>query len=217
MNEYEFWGDGLAISRPAIHLKTAQVDNAPLVGVWGGMGWNQQDGDRRHWLTVDLSHHPNYSLVGYLSIYERKVWKPTWFRIEYIGITTRSFDEIQGKLLYGYQADILPPVHALYRFGSASVRQWLTDMDWYSSHGTYGNHDAKPIIDFYERKLAENMPFFLSGIHASLGGWSLPWTDDDWDDLQEHQYILCTYENAEPWVEVWKRPDGTFYEIERIT
>jgi hypothetical protein len=217
MNEWEFWGEGLAIRRACTHLKSTQDDNAPLIGVWGGTGWKQHESDKQHWLTVDLSHYPDNSLSGYLAIYERKVWKPTWFRIEYIEKTTRSFDDIQGTLLYGYPADVLPPIHALYRVGSNSVRQWLMDIDWYSSHGTFGNRDAKPIIDFYERKLAENMPFYLSGIHASLGGWSLPWADSDWDDLQEHHYILSTYEWAEPWVEVWKRPDGTFYTIERIT
>jgi len=51
---------------------------------------------------------------------------------------------------------------------------------------------------------------------AVAGGWNMPWPDDDWNELIDLELVLWTFEESEPWVEVFF--DGSRYSvIQRIT
>ena len=59
--------------------------------------------------------------------------------------------------------------------------------------------------------------FFKSDIHAVLGGWHVPMPDTDWHDLLDDQLMVFTLRNSEPWVEAWRKREGAFRVIQRIT
>lgn len=49
-----------------------------------------------------------------------------------------------------------------------------------------------------------------------LGGWHMPWPEGDWVELIDRPLLVFTFEESEPWVEVWKWDDG-YKIIQRIT
>jgi hypothetical protein len=54
------------------------------------------------------------------------------------------------------------------------------------------------------------------GAYATLGGWHFPWPDGDSEDLLKCKLLVWTFEECEPWIEVWR--DAEKYRvIERIT
>ncbi len=61
-----------------------------------------------------------------------------------------------------------------------------------------------------------NCPLYTNEAAAVLGGWHFPWPDGDWEELQNKPLLVWTIDDSEPWVEVWKEPNG-FRVIQRIT
>lgn len=53
--------------------------------------------------------------------------------------------------------------------------------------------------------------FTHTAVYAQLGGWNIGWPDESIDEQQNKQLILRTYQNAEPWVEVFRV--GQDYEV----
>ncbi|WP_164689475.1 hypothetical protein [Herpetosiphon llansteffanensis] len=43
------------------------------------------------------------------------------------------------------------------------------------------------------------------------------WPDGDWPELLEQQLVLCTYAEAEPWLEVWRNQAGQLQVVERFS
>jgi hypothetical protein len=50
-----------------------------------------------------------------------------------------------------------------------------------------------------------------------LGGWHMLWPEDDRFDRGDNELLLWTFEDAEPWVEVWLTAQGELVVQERIT
>jgi hypothetical protein len=78
--------------------------------------------------------------------------------------------------------------------------------------------DARPdgATDVYIRLWQSNCPLYTGEASAVLGGWHFPWPDGDWQELRLQSLLVWTLDESEPWVEVWRVPDG-FRVMQRIT
>jgi hypothetical protein len=109
-----------------------------------------------------------------------------------------------GIELVGTEDLALPPVEALEAYGSTAMRE-LTQ------RGNEGN----PLATYEER-----CPLYYAkseGIYAILGGWHVPWPENDAYDDEPGKLVLWTFKDSEPWLEVWQRPSGELHVIPRIT
>ncbi|WP_257128506.1 hypothetical protein [Burkholderia sp. MSMB1459WGS] len=109
----------------------------------------------------------------------------------------------------------LPSVDAVFRFGSAAIGAYLDAHGWQRDWGFNGNFKGAAAHD-YEREWMAQCPLYTGGVVAVAGGWNMPWPDDDWNELIDLELVLWTFEESEPWVEVFS--DGSRYSvIQRIT
>jgi len=115
-----------------------------------------------------------------------------------------------GKVqpLYAHAARSLPPIDAVFRFGSAAVQQWLREHNWQSDWGYNSNFADPAPADEYERLYQSRCPLYAGGSFAVLGGWHFPWPDGDWAELLVQTLLVWTFEESEPWVEVWSGTEG---------
>src|SRR5262249_24848724 len=115
-----------------------------------------------------------------------------------------SFSGSDGVGLIGTKDLALPPVEALEVYGGDEMRQLVQD-----------SSDSDPIRTYEQR-----CPLHYAdeeGIYAMLGGWHVPWPENDAYDDEPGRLVLWTFRDAEPWLEVWQRPSGKLDVIPRIT
>jgi len=117
--------------------------------------------------------------------------------------------------LYAHKYNSLPPVDGIFMKGSDMIGEFLAQYDW-SRDEPFNDNFPNPIPGNYEADWQNNCPIYLDGIVAVSGGWHMSWPDDDWVDLIDHELILWTLEDAEPWIEVFRK-DGEYKVIKRIT
>lgn len=125
-------------------------------------------------------------------------------------------EHTDGTKLYAELSRSLPPLDAIFRFGSAEVHRWLAELGWSPDSGYNDNFKGKEVARSYEKIYQNELPLYSGGAHAVIGGWHLPWPDGDWDELVDKSLVLWTFEDSEPWVEVWQEESG-FRVIPRIT
>ena len=82
--------------------------------------------------------------------------------------------EQKGTKLYPHEAGSLPPVDAVFRYGSSAVQEWLRSEEWQPDWGYNENfRDTEPVEE-YERVFQAQSPLHAGGEHALLGGWHFP-------------------------------------------
>jgi hypothetical protein len=123
------------LTRPCVLLRTRGPKDR-LAAVWGGPGLVSAPEDSfQHWLTVDCRFFPD-SLglsTGCLSVYTDE---------EHSASGAAALDP-QGKLtvkrgstkLYAHAARSLPPLAAVFQFGSSAVHRWLRSNGWLPEWG----------------------------------------------------------------------------------
>lgn len=79
-----------------------------------------------------------------------------------------------------------------------------------------GHDPTEPVSSGYERIWQDNSPMYRSGISAAMGGWNMPWPENDFDDLMDSELLLWTFEEPEPWIEVF-RTQSRIHGYQRIT
>ena len=84
-----------------------------------------------------------------------------------------------GKALYAHSAMSLPPLEAVFRYGSGAVKKWLTKIGWKAEWGWNGNFPAPEVADAYAAAQRINLPLDGASVFAVLGGWHTEW-DRDW-------------------------------------
>lgn len=128
-----------------------------------------------------------------------------------IDINTQT-QAVPGHPLYAHPFTSWPPIEAMYEFGSPTFKQW-------NSLSGRNQLERTTVFDAYDKHLRMNNPLlgWPFGVYAALGGWSEPWPENDWYDLQEKRFVLFTYEDAEPYSEVWLDKDRNFQVIQRIS
>ncbi len=122
-----------------------------------------------------------------------------------------------GVPLFARVIDVLPPVDAVFEFGSPAVGAWLDAHGWDRRWGYNVNFQGRPLVEQYEAVERAEHPLYREGAYASLGGWHVPWPDEALADALTEQLLVRTYKDAEPWVEVRRAPTGELRVVQQIT
>jgi hypothetical protein len=206
--------EGHRLARPCVYLRTEGADYA---AIWGGPGVvPAREGPFFHWLTIDRRYLPGGFTPGpgCLSVYTNEEDFQTGLVPEDLAMSLPSSSE--GTKLYAHPGLSLPPVDAIFRFGSPEVGRWLRENDWEPDWEYNENFRDQGPIDEYHEEYRKQSPLYRDDAYAVLGGWHLPWPEGDWVELIKSQLIAWTFKDSEPWVEVW-RTDGLYRVIQRIT
>jgi hypothetical protein len=107
-----------------------------------------------------------------------------------------------GLPLYAKQYKSLPPIEAIFRFGSSVIEQYLTENGWSRDDEMNDNFPDKAAHD-YVKVWMENCPLYSDGVTAVSGGWHFPWPENDFFDLACSELIVWTLTDSEPWIEVF--------------
>jgi hypothetical protein len=187
----EFAAEAKKLARTATVLRFTGTGEP--VGYWHGVKPGAPCVSIRHqqqWLTVYLSDSAGHVILGR----------------DPLRSSTKLFAE-----------DVLslPPVDAVFRLGSSGVESYLARQAWQRTW-PFNDNFKDSVPHQYEALWRANCPMYAKGIVAVCGGWHFPWPDGDFADLINSQLVLCTFENAEPWIEVFF--DGQSFSVkERIT
>jgi hypothetical protein len=205
--------EGERLARPCVYLRAEGDDFAAL---WGGAGVvSCGPGPYRHWLSIDLAHIPGGrgQHSGVLSIYTNEDDCKSGVAVSRSQDLPKTSD---GLRLFAHPDVSFPPLDAVFRFGSAELKRRLAAHGWEPGWGYNDNFSDRRIAQEYEGGYRRRVPLFTGDTHAVLGGWHMPWPDDDGDALIDQHLIAWTFEDAEPWVEVWQQGRG-YRVIRRIT
>jgi hypothetical protein len=108
-----------------------------------------------------------------------------------------------------------PPLEAILLYGGPSVQQFLTTQKlqrW--EYDKVNDEIQKQYLKYFNPQLPLCMkkpPF------ARIGGWHIQWPDDDFYIPREMRLMLWTFQEAEPWYEVFLSPLRNCVIKKRIT
>jgi len=109
----------------------------------------------------------------------------------------------------------LPPLEAVLLYGGEAVQQWLSTQGlkrWEYSDVT------SEVSDLYQKYVGARLPLFMDHPPvARIGGWHILWSDDDYYLPREMRLMVWTFQDAEPWYEVFLSPQRNYIIKERIT
>jgi hypothetical protein len=193
--------EGEALARPCVYLRRTGREYAGV--------WDAAPAGRGARLLFDASRLPfdGWRKTGCISVSAGSVV----FQRE------RALpDDPAGLPLYAHRAVSLPPLDAIFRFGSSRLQEWLQACNWKPEWGYNANFPDRAAAEAYERSYQSQLPLYTREAHAVLGGWHFPWPDGDWADLVDASLLAWTFEGAEPWLEAWEK-DGRRWVLERGT
>ncbi|SMB79126.1 hypothetical protein [Deinococcus hopiensis] len=164
-----------------------------------------EDGDFfEHWISVDARKLP-HALPGCLSVYLRAGGDQIAL---YDPEAVLHVDE--GQALYGFPSQQVPHLDALFRHGPSDLQGWVAQelgtpaeemLEW-SELPLW----KSPVLTDLDQQLRSEHPMWADERPvAQLGGWCWGWPDQTWDEREKlnQQLMLVTYEDSEPWVELW--------------
>lgn len=135
-----------------------------------------------------------------------------------VNVSTANLSEVvfeDAVPLTAKPATSLPPLEALLLYGGAPVQEWL------SSRGLqrWNYSDvATDVRDFYLKHFNPHLPLFLEQPpFARIGGWHVLWPDDYFYIPREMRLMVWTFQDAEPWYEVFLSPLCNYVIKSRIT
>jgi hypothetical protein len=209
--------EAIRLIRPCTWL-VPEPNSEGIAAVWGGDGIvNPPVEPHEHLMTFDCRFLPSklQDITGCISVYQDEddeiaelVRHESTFKL--------PLEMSSSIKLYPFRTTSLPPIEAIFRYGSDNTKDQLTE------HGWDGNLDYtfpdKSIEDAYLRAYQAQNPLYIrKNVFAILGGWHFPWADGDWEELSNQELLLWTFQDAEPWVEVWRDENHKFRRIGRIT
>ena len=154
--------EGRALERPCWFLLSDE-DGQP-VGVWHPASTSAA----HRWLTVDMDGYADVS-GRYISV----VSSPSG------GGTIEFLDQLpkwsSGDVkLVARAASVLPPIDAVFAFGSDAVGSWLAENRWERGWGYNSNFPDREPVEQYERAYQSEHPLYRRAkAVAMLGGWHL--------------------------------------------
>jgi hypothetical protein len=109
----------------------------------------------------------------------------------------------------------MPPLEALLLYGGQKVGDWLASQNL--QRWEYSDVDAD-VRDGYMKHFNAQLPLCVEQPpYARIGGWHVTWPDDDFYLPREMRLMLWTFQNAEPWYEVFLSPLRNYVIKSRIT
>lgn len=106
-----------------------------------------------------------------------------------------------GVPLKAVESLSLPPIEAIMLYGGPAVDDWLKGRG--IRRWEYAELRPEEIRD-YEEYFMERCPLTSdTPPFARIGGWHSLWSDDDYYTPREMRLMMWTFEEAEPWYEVF--------------
>jgi len=135
-----------------------------------------------------------------------------------VNVSTGSVSEVtfeESIPLTAKPATSLPPLEALLLYGGAGVQDWL------SSQGLQRweyEEVAPDVRDRYLEHFNPQLPLCMDHPpFARIGGWHVSWPDDDFYIPREMRLMVWTFQDSEPWYEVFLSPLRNYIIKSRIT
>ena len=151
-----------------------------------------------------------------ISVARGDLWLNVYLDADAGGHVEESEAPITSKIaLFGTSFLSLPPVDGVFLHGSEVIARFLSGHDWPRTE-PFNDNFPSAVPGEYEAAWQANCPLYRSGIAAAMGGWHMPWPDGDWYDLVDHELVVWTFRDAEPWVEVFLIA-GEYVVKQRIT
>lgn len=144
---------------------------------------------------ISLSHNGGWLNVHFDEDYEDE---------EHVELAERPL--VSDRPLFAESSISLPPVDAVFLYGSDSIGDFLRRHDWPRSE-PFNDNFPDPVPGKYESIWQDHHPLYRRDIAAVVGGWHLPWPDGDWYDYADHSLVVFTLLEAEPWIEVFQLGD----------
>lgn len=204
------------LARPCVHLRAAEPGQSGAIAIWRGQGVHPvPEPTASHWVSFEASAVPSKRPVpGWISVWYTQDCKV----IALSGPIKVDPMQTMGQPLVGARGLSLPPVDAIFARGSEVVGRWLESLGWGRESEYQSNFDRlSPVAADYEQVWQAQCPIFTrNGIVATLGGWNMSWPEGDFPALLDLDLLIWTFEDSEPWIEVWA--DGSALRaIGRIT
>jgi hypothetical protein len=216
-----------ALSLPCFDLVPAERGD-PIVAHWGGRRSDLPEQlpdfvaalkSQAHFLSVDQSLFNQLGLRGRgplgLSMVTTAEDNE---RLDRVTVSTGKLSEVEFEdsvQLTARPATSLPPLEALLLYGGPQVQDWL------SSHGLQRwqyEEVAQEVRDQYREHFNPQLPLFMEHPpFARIGGWHISWSDDDFYIPREMRLMVWTFQDAEPWYEVYLSPLLNYIIKSRIT
>jgi hypothetical protein len=139
-------------------------------------------------------------------------------KLDYASVSTGNLREVvfeDSVALTAKPARSLPPFEALILYGGAAVQEWLSALKlerWQYSDV------PREFRDEYCERFNAQLPLCLEQPpFARIGGWHVPWAEDSFYIPREMRLMIWTFEDAEPWHEVFLSPMRNYVLKSRIT
>ena len=232
MTSEDLLAEAERLVRPCIHLEGPDAHGAPVAAVWGGEAPPSVPTARRHLVSIDVAQFPSAEPAvreGFparcLTLYMSDAGGEVALALADVDLATLLDSGRRpnrgGVPLVARDARSLPPLDAVFRFGSSRVRAWLQRCGWLDGSGMpyeYNDNfpDTEPTVA-YQRHWQAAHPLYAGQVLVVVGGWHVPWPDGDWAERLEDRLLLWTLGESEPWVELWRSRRGTLEIRERIT
>ena len=199
------------LAKPVVYL--VPQGEGPTVGTWWGPIAGKVQDDVHCWLALDCVATPLLDVPsGTLAVYCEEG------SLEGSAVVDRDplRPNSPGRKLYAVGARSLPPMDALFRFGSDEIGSWLSSLGWQRDE-FYNDNFPDPVAREYEKVFQMQHPLYMNSAWAAVGGWHLPWPDGDWEERLADRLLVTTYYESEPWLEVWANNNNELKVLGRIT
>jgi hypothetical protein len=135
-----------------------------------------------------------------------------------VNVSTGKLNEIsfeESIALTAKPATSLPPLEALLLYGGPAVQQWLSSQKL--QRWDYSDVDSV-VRDQYLKHFNPRLPLCMEQPpFARVGGWHVQWPDDDFYIPREMRLMVWTFQDSEPWYEVFLSPLRNYIIKSRIT
>lgn len=216
-----------ALSLPCFDLVPAEPGD-PVVAHWGGRRSDLPERfpdfvkalrSQAHVLSVDQSLFQQLGLRGRGPLALSMVTTAEGDeRLHNRNVSTGTLADVvfeNSVPLTAKPATSLPPFEAVLLYGGPAVQEWLASLGlqrW--DYAQVRREVRAPYDDHFNRRSplhAEHPPF------ARVGGWHVLWPDDDFYVPREMRLMAWTFQDTEPWHEVFLSPLLNYVIKTRIT
>ena len=219
--------ESASLSLPCFDLVPA-ASGEPVVAHWGGRRSDlpeqfpefvTQLKSQAHFLSVDQALFDQLGLQGRAPLALSMITTAEDNeRLDHVNVSTGKISEVtfeDSVALTSRPAISLPPFDAILLYGGPVIQEWLSSQGlerWQYEEVAYETRDQyREHFDPKSPLFAEHPPY------ARIGGWHIPWPDDNFYIPREMRLMIWTFQDSEPWYEVFLSPLRNYVIKSRIT